>query len=219
MIETFFILGLIWGFFRKIPLTRIFRRDFNWPALFRTLKRRARSVFRKRFRWPVLLLASILLDFLRAATFMEARAGADAWPTLRITMAVLQYATMLLFLFKNRRKPGMTLIMAGTLLNGLVIVANAGMMPVRNIPSLFGPEQIAKIEAAPHYLLAAGKEPLLFLGDIIPFWIFGWMMISIGDIPIMFGISRLSAYLPRRILRKGSKKVEQPRGIEYTEER
>jgi hypothetical protein len=50
----------------------------------------------------------------------------------------------------------------------------------------------------------------MFLADIIPFWIFGWNMISIGDIPILAGIFLLAGYLPRRIVRPGAKRLNIP---------
>ncbi|HAL73789.1 MAG TPA: hypothetical protein DCM45_01700 [Clostridiales bacterium] len=220
MILTAFILGLLWGFLRKIPYSRLFSGEFSWHKFTRTLQRRFDSVFRKHFRWLFLLILSFIFDILRSQPFLSDRIGETSWfPALRITLAILQYGTMLAFLYRNNRKPGMILILAGSLLNGLAIVANSGQMPVSYIEKLFDPVAIEKISNAPHYFIATGGEPLMFLADIIPFWIFGWNMISIGDIPILAGIFLLAGYLPRRIVRPGAKKVEHPGGIEYTKMR
>jgi hypothetical protein len=134
MILTAFILGLFWGFLRRIPYGRLFRGEFSRQKFFRTLHRRFDSVFRKHFRWLFLLILSFIFDILRSQPFLSERIGEASWfPALRILLAILQYATMLAFLYRNNRKPGMILILAGSLLNGLVIVANSGQMPVRYI--------------------------------------------------------------------------------------
>lgn len=215
-----FILGLIWGFLRKIPLSRIFRKDFDRSVLIRTWKRRFDSIFKKRFRWLALLAISVLFGILRTLPVLGEKFGEADWYGAMFTiLAVFQYGLMLAFMIRNYRKPGMLILALGTLLNGLVIVANGGMMPVRNLEWLFNAESIEKLNRAPHYFLAKGGEPLFFLADIVPVWIFGWTMISIGDIPILAGIFRLAAYLPRRIVRPRPKTVEQTSSIEYTEER
>jgi len=220
MILTAFILGLLWGFLRKIPFRRIFRGDFSWPMFYRTMLRRFDSILKKRFRWLVLLILSVVFDLLRSLPFLNNQFGDAVWfPTLRILLAVLQYTSMLAFLFRNNHKPGMLLIFFGSLLNGLVIIANSGQMPVRYVAWLFDAAAVEKISNAPHYVMATGGESLMFLADIIPFWIFGWSMISIGDLPILTGVFLLAAYLPRRIVRPGAKKVEHPGRIEYTEMR
>ena len=113
--------------------------------------------------------------------------------------------------------------MAGTCLNGLVIIFNDGRMPVGQAVSRFGPSAAEKIAAAPGYFLATGNEPLLFLGDILPFWTLGWYMISVGDLLIALGLFFLAAYMPRRILRprpvRRTRAVVQTTDIRYTEGR
>ena len=200
-----FILGLIRGFLRRVPLRHVFRRDFNWSFFLQTMRLRLRSVFRKKFRLTALLIFSVLVGAIRTYPWLKETLGEASWFTL---VAVIQYAAMLIFLFRNRKKPGMTALMIGTFLNGLVIVVNGGMMPVGPYVTTFGPAVLERISEVPHYFLASGGEPLLFLGDLIPFWSFGWFMISLGDIPIMIGIFRLAAYLPRRIVRPRPKAVD-----------
>lgn len=208
-----FLLGLLRGFFRRVPILSMLRRDYNWPAFFRTMRLRLRSVFRKRFRWIFLLFLSVLLGALRASVWLQNQiVETDGNSMIRIILAALEYSAMLIFLYRNRRKPGLTALFLGTLLNGLVIVANGGMMPVGSFVENFGPAALEKIREAPHYFLAEGGEPLLFLADLIPFWSFGFYMISIGDLPIMAGIFRLAAYLPRRIVR--NKPAQKPKPVD-----
>ena len=198
-----FILGLIWGFLRKVPIYAIFSKRFNWHKFALLIKRRFRSCFRKRFRvYPVLIL-SFLIGAFRQNTFILDRFGEESWyASVWTIIAVLQYVAMLYFLFRNRFKPGAMLIFIGTVMNGLAIVLNHGQMPVGSIVQRYGQDTIDRIAAAPHYVLADAATSLAFLGDIIPFWLLGWFMISLGDIPIIIGIFRLAAYLPRRIVRR-----------------
>lgn len=192
-----FVLGLIYGLLRK---------------------GRIASIFKKHFRWSVMLFISLLLDILRSNRILLDNFGdADWYPALRIGLAVLQYALMLAFLYRNHAKPGMGSLMAGTLMNGLVIIANSGMMPVGETVKNFGDKVIENLALLPHYFLASGSEPLLFLADNIPFWFFGWIMISLGDLLILLGAFRLGAYMPKRIVRPRPKMmVEHPDDFGYT---
>lgn len=195
------VLGLVWGLLRNGHLD---------------------SIFKKKFRLPALLFISLAMEFLLSSSLFRDKAGAAAWyPALRTILAITQYLLLAIFLYRNRFKPGVLLLLAGSLTNGLVICANSGKMPVGPRALDFGAAAAANISAAPHYFLAAGSEPLLILSDIlpIPLWIFGSYMISLGDILIMAGIFRLAAYMPRRILRPRPKAVEHQDNIGYTEGR
>lgn len=204
-----FALGLVRGFLRNVPVGKMFRRDFRWAPFFHTLRLRLRSIFRKKFRWISLLFISVLAGTLRATPWLKNSMGESGWhASLIVFLAVVEYLLMLAFLFRNRKKPGMLALITGTLLNGAVIGVNGGMMPVGPFATRFGRAVLERIHEAPHYFLAAGGEPLLFLADLIPFWSFGWFMISIGDLLIMIGIFRLAAYLPRRIIRPKPKSVD-----------
>ena len=192
-----FVLGLIYGLLRKGRLA---------------------SIFKKHFRWSIMLFLSLLLDLLRANSILLDNFGdADWYPVLRILLAILQYALMLAFLFRNHAKPGMGSLIAGTLMNGLVIISNSGMMPVGEAVKNFGDKVIENLALLPHYFLASGSEPLLFLADNIPFWFFGWIMISLGDLLILLGAFRLGSYMPKRIVRPRPKMmVEHPDDFGYT---
>lgn len=203
MILTAGILGLLYGFLRKGNLA---------------------SVFKKRFRLPALLFISLGLEWLLSSGFINKRVESlPAYLILRTLTAIFQYGILLVFLYRNRFKPGMGCLMAGSLMNGLVICANHGRMPIGSYIQHFGAEAIANIAAVPHYFVAQGNEPLLFLADLIPFWTFGSYMISVGDILISIGMFRLGAYMSRKIIRKRSTKrtitVEHPADIGYTDGR
>ncbi len=180
---------------------------------------RLASIFKKRFRLPVLLFISLGLEWLLAAEFGNSLDTRQWYLPLRVVLAIFQYSLLFVFLFRNRKKPGMFCLMAGSVMNGLVIIANSGRMPIGKYIAHFGDAAIAQISTVPHYFLAQGHEPLLFLADLFPFWTFGWYMISLGDILISIGMFRLAAYMSRRILRKPAKAVEHPADIGYTDGR
>ncbi|NLO36097.1 MAG: DUF5317 domain-containing protein [Clostridiaceae bacterium] len=160
---------------------------------------RWRSIWCKRFRvWPLLFLSLFcewLLASVRVQTFLV---RFDQPQLLRALLAVLQYGLVSVFLARNWRKPGLLAVLAGSLLNGLVIVANGGRMPVGSAISRFGAEALDKLSQVPHYFAAGGQEPLLFFADLIPF---AGYMISVGDILIALGLFLLGLYLPFRLVR------------------
>lgn len=197
-------LGLLYGFLI---------RKGNWQ-----------SVTRKHFRLLVLLILSVMVEVVLVTPLIERwldDGGLSA--SLRTLLAVMQYGMLLVFLGVNSKKPGLLAVMAGTCLNGLVIIFNDGRMPVGEAVSRFGTSAVEKIASAPGYFLASGQEPLLFLGDILPFWMLGWYMISVGDLLIALGLFFLAAYMPRRILRprpvRSTHAVVQTNDIRYTEGR
>lgn len=164
------------------------------------------SILKKHFRVPVLIFLSLGMEFLLKSEYLRNSLGGEAYyPVLRIVLAILQYALVLTFLFRNRFKPGMGCLMAGSVLNGLVICSNGGRMPIGHLITIlpgYGAAALEKIAHAPHYFLAAGGEPFLWFGDLIPFWTFGFYMISVGDILLSIGAFRLAAYMPRRVTRQ-----------------
>jgi hypothetical protein len=176
------VLGLVYGLLRKD----------GYPS----------SILKKHFHvWPLIFI-SLAIQWLLGTSFYQSQAeDFDKSSILRLVLVILQYALLMLFLFQNRRKPGMLGILAGAFLNGLAMVANGGRMPIGPAIQRFGEAAVARISAAPDYFLALGNEPLLFLGDMIPFWTFGWYMISVGDIIVAVSIFFLAAYMPRRVVR------------------
>ncbi|MDW7659406.1 MAG: DUF5317 family protein [Bacillota bacterium] len=160
---------------------------------------RMRSIGRKHFRfWPLLFMSLTCEWLLSSAWFHGALAGMRIYSVMPVIFAIIQYGLITIFLFRNWRKPGLLAVLAGSTMNGLVIIANGGKMPIVETIYHFSEDAVAKISQAPHYFLAVGSEPLLFLADRIPLWIY---MISVGDLFIGVGMFFLGAYLPRRILR------------------
>lgn len=171
MIPICFMIGLAVGLFRGGHLKCILQKHFSCPLL----------LF-------LSLFCSALLASVRVA----------AWPffeSLRIFFVLIQYGLMLAFLFLNRRNQGFGLVMAGTVLNGLVILANGGKMPIGPAVNRFGEAALVKISRAPHYFLAKGSEPLLFLGDCIPL---AFYMISAGDLFIGAGLAFFGFWLTQK---------------------
>jgi hypothetical protein len=163
---------------------------------------RPASILKKHFRfWPMLFLF-LGLEWLLSAVLIQQNANTPAdSQTLRVILVILQYGLLLAFLIRNWKKPGMIGLMTGSFLNGLVIVVNSGRMPIGQAIWRFGEEAVIRSGSAPGYFLAQGGEPLSFLGDNVPFWTFGWDMISIGDIIMAISIFFLGSYLPRRLVR------------------
>jgi hypothetical protein len=130
------------------------------------------------------------------------------WWSLAIAGVVLQFAPLtgnagywaligsfvllLAFAAANIRAPGFILIMAGLLLNAIVIVANHGMPVTREALVRSGQEAtLADLRAnggAKHHL-AAGDETLLVLGDVIAFPQPIGQAVSTGDLCVHLGVA------------------------------
>jgi hypothetical protein len=97
---------------------------------------------------------------------------------------VATYVLLGVFLWTNRRLPGVPIIATGALMNGLAIVLNGGVMP-----SAAAAQRIAGLKATAGFQNSAhlAHPVLLWLGDIIP-----WPgplpnVLSIGDCLIYAG--------------------------------
>ena len=170
---------------------------------------RWRSILNKRFRLLPLLFISLICSIALASPALSdflARQAAES--LLRSSLAAIQVITFSIFFLANRFKPGIVLVLAGGLTNGLVILLNQGRMPIGRAVLRFGEQAVSQIESAPHYFLASGGEPLLLFGDLFPFWTFGWYMVSFGDFLIAGGLFLLSAYLSKPVLRKKNKAAQ-----------
>lgn len=113
--------------------------------------------------------------------------------TATLVIELTAYVLICTFLYKNRRLPGMKIILAGTLMNFTVILLNGGYMPVDpHLGMLYGFEHsLAALENG--YIFAhklIGNETILgLLSDVImipPPWPFP-KTISIGDVLIDIG--------------------------------
>ena len=161
---------------------------------------RFRSIFYKRFRRYPLIAVAFICSLLLSASFFSGflmQTGQEfMWRTL---LAAIQLVAATVFLYSNHRKPGIWFILAGGVMNGLVIMLNAGRMPVGRQVLRYGEQTADKISEAPHYFLMQGGEPLWFLADIIPAFRY---MLSAGDLFIMLGVFFLGVYMPRSVRRR-----------------
>ncbi len=101
---------------------------------------------------------------------------------------VATYAAAAVFLWANRRIPGMLVLGAGAMLNAVAIAANGGVMPA----SREGMRAAGMPLAAPgEFVNSAPVDDarLQFLGDVlaIPSWLPGAKVFSVGDVLIAVG--------------------------------
>ncbi len=178
------------------------------------------NLARAKLGLPWLLPVSLLCEWM-AASGLLVHLVQGRWEagTVLLLLAIVQYAAVIAFIGFNINRPGMGLFLIGSLMNGSVIIANQGQMPIGQLVERFGAAAVARIADSPHYLLATGTEPLVFLGDWIPFWTFGWYMVSIGDFFIAAGVFLFAVDLLGRTDMPRPALVEQLPEFVYTKER
>jgi hypothetical protein len=117
-------------------------------------------------------------------------------PVLHDAIHIGTYVLLGVFLWANRRLPGVPIMAVGTLMNGLAIVLNGGVMP-----AAASAVRIAGLKAAGgfHNSAALAHPLLLWFGDIIP-----WPgplpnVLSIGDCLIYAGTMVLLHRTCRRV--------------------
>ncbi len=167
-------------------------------ALVPLLGGRLRGLASLRFRWIALLAVAELMQILALVP------GSRLPEPTRAALQMGSYVVVVGFMWRNRRIPGLWLVIAGGLMNALVIAVNAGVMP-----------------ATAHALMAAGQPThsqlftnstvlphprLSFLGDV--FWVpKGWPFSNVfspGDALIAAGalatihLATGSRLLPRK---------------------
>jgi hypothetical protein len=170
-----------------------------------------RSILHKRFQHLWLVFASIACELFVSTGLMGRlllSPGADGSAPLfadetlpLVAFAVLQYGMLAAFLLLNFQKPGLRLVLVGSLMNAAAVLANGGRMPVG--PALatsryYGQAAIDRIASAPNYVYAPDGAPLGFLGDILPVWLLSPYMVSPGDFLIALGAFLFAWYLVRR---------------------
>ncbi|RIK39750.1 MAG: hypothetical protein DCC58_14835 [Chloroflexi bacterium] len=166
-----------------------------------------------RFRFlPLVFLALIV----QVIIFTPIAGETDLIHRIGPWIYVSTIVVLLFVMAMNLQLPGMKLVMLGTFLNGLVIVANGGFMPspehalreAGRLDKVLQDE--AEIAAGEAYVLSNSKiagddAPLLFLGDI--FYIpHPWPLhnvFSIGDILIALGAGYAVIVLMRRRVMSG----------------
>jgi hypothetical protein len=104
---------------------------------------------------------------------------------LHIAIHIATYVMIGLFLLANRHIPGVMIIGAGTLMNGLAIIVNGGVMPAAATAQRLA----GLIEGGGFHNSAVLAHPhLLWLGDIIP--VPGPLpnVLSVGDLILFTGM-------------------------------
>lgn len=157
-----------------------------------------------RFRWLPLMIAAALVQ---VVIFTPPVGSREIVHNIGPYVYIATILATLVFLSANRHIPGLTVILAGTLLNATVIIANGGFMPspesaLREVGIY---EEVRTIQESPdggglthtNTVIAADDAglffdsgtPLLVLGDVIaiPDGIPAANVISIGDILIAIG--------------------------------
>lgn len=131
--------------------------------------------------WPLLMAGAVL------QTLGQSGVLADGYPLI-----LASYVLLVIFVLRNLRYRGMTLVMAGLLMNFTVIAVNSGM-PVRAsaLRSLGVAEaDIAGIDFKAKRHLEEPDDKLTFLGDIVPMPFPGYsQVLSVGDLVLTFGMA------------------------------
>jgi hypothetical protein len=109
-------------------------------------------------------------------------------PTAHRVIHITTYLMIGLFLWVNRRLPGIIVVGLGTLFNAAAIIANGGVMPASQTA-----ERISglRLGAGFHNSVTVAHPALAWLGDIIP-----WPgplpnVLSVGDLAIFAGTAIL----------------------------
>src|SRR3954471_1461177 len=139
--------------------------------------------------WP--LVVAVLVRF---GTEFLLGSGVATVEAVRVPLYAASFALLLYALWANRRYPGMSLAFVGSLMNGIVILANGGYMPGLE-PSLVA-AGFTPGEGAPplHIILPPALDAnfLLHLGplaDVIPIAVPVLNnVVSVGDFFITFGL-------------------------------
>ncbi|MEP6972755.1 MAG: DUF5317 family protein [Actinomycetota bacterium] len=130
--------------------------------------------------WWSLAIAGVVLQF------VPLTGNAGFWALIGSFVLLLVFAAL------NVREPGFILIMAGLLLNTIVIVANHGMPVAREALVRSGQEatlaDLREHGGAKHHL-ADGDTTLLALGDAIAFPQPIGQAVSAGDLCVHLGVA------------------------------
>jgi len=137
------------------------------------------------------------------------------FPSLLAQAVILSYGILIIFCLVNRRQAGFYLMVAGMLLNIIVMLANGGRMPVEMTAAAhLSPQDVPALEAGTYgkHIAMSDQTHLNFLGDFIylrsPYP--HHTIISIGDILLSLGVILYlqKAMAVKKFLFKGSAKSE-----------
>jgi hypothetical protein len=143
---------------------------------------RLSGLTRLRIRWAPLALAGLALQLLPLSGW---------WP---LGLMYLSFVLLSVFCVANVKLPGFALILAGTLMNFLVIGVNQGM-PVAQSALVDSGQQhtlrdLIRDGGAKHHL-AGPDDRLMFLADVIPIPPPARQAVSAGDVVAYVGVAYL----------------------------
>jgi hypothetical protein len=119
-------------------------------------------------------------------------------------LTVMTYGMLLYFAYANLNNQGVRLLLIGMVLNGVVILANGGYIPVDMAAARqYGVPGIEDLDTGPHakHVPLAADSKLKFLGDVIPLPSPPFLIpriISIGDLFAVAGMFFLVQHLMGR---------------------
>jgi len=155
--------------------------------------------------WWLLLVPGMALQFVPVPT------DTPIDPRFIATVLMLvSYALLLLFVFVNRWIPGARLMMAGLLLNLIVIGLNNGM-PVNPGAVETAGGHVTEVERAddPKHHLQNEDDLAPFLGDVIPLPAPIGTVLSVGDVLLYAGV----AWFVIQVMRGRSRENPKPLAV------
>jgi MFS family permease len=157
-----------------------------------------------RLRWVGLLAVAVLVRF---GVELLLNAGVEWADALRVPLLLAGFGLLLAGLWANRSYPGLSLAFVGILLNAIVILLNAGYMPIW-APSLeiagYSPDEVNSTLhfVVPGAITADFLVNAIFLGDVIPIPLpLVRNVASLGDLFLSLG---LAFFLFASVLREES---------------
>jgi uncharacterized protein DUF5317 len=126
----------------------------------------------------------------------------ESWgPNVPIAMLLLSFVLLMAFALANLRQAGFWLILAGVLMNFVVIAVNWGM-PVSASALVASDQQevLEELRGEPSqkHHLANAEDELRFLGDVVPIPDPIHLTVSAGDLALYLGVANLIVVRIRR---------------------
>jgi len=149
------------------------------------------NLSRIRLRWAGLIFGALAV---RAATELAVGAGWELVDALRVPILGLAFWLLLMGLWANRERPGITLAFVGILSNAVVILINGGRMVIWQSSLEAAGFTVADVTGPFHVVLPAELtgtfiSHLGFLGDVIPVPLpLVRNVASIGDLFLVAGL-------------------------------
>lgn len=136
-------------------------------------------------RWPAMPLLAFAAQALVVYVIPESRRQ-GAW-SLHAGILILSYLVLLLFVWRNRRIPGMALAGIGLILNLAVMLANGGYMPITpQAMAQIGHGDTAQIEPGTRDL---GSKDVALPQEQTHLWFLSDIFVLPRSLPISFAFS------------------------------